>query len=80
MTAAQLHAVRQAYSDAFAEDLRVCAILAGVCVLVTLVTFRRNPQGVLEVRKKQVIEEQGRLKAIREAKANPEETAVSPQV
>jgi hypothetical protein len=49
-TIEQLHAVRQAYSDAFNEDMRVSAIIAGVCILVTLGTFRRNTQPILERR------------------------------
>ncbi|KAI1409056.1 major facilitator superfamily transporter [Hypoxylon sp. FL1857] len=35
-------AVRQAYSDAFNEDMRVCAIIGGVAVLVALGAFSRK--------------------------------------
>jgi hypothetical protein len=45
MTEAQLHSVRQAYSDAFAEEMRVCAIVSGVCVLAALATYRRSGPG-----------------------------------
>jgi hypothetical protein len=70
LTPEQLHAVRQAYSDAFNEDLRVCAIIAGVCVLVTLGTFRKSPQPVLERRRDQMIAEQRRLRELR-GKSSP---------
>jgi hypothetical protein len=62
---AQLHAVRQAYSNAFNEDMRVCAIVSSLCVLVTLGTFRRHNQPVLERRKEQLMTEQRRLKALK---------------
>ena len=63
-TEEQLYAVRQAYSDAFNEDMRVCAIVAGICILVTLGAFRRNPQPVMERRKDQMIAEQKRLRVL----------------
>jgi hypothetical protein len=64
-TAAQLHAVRQAYTDAFNEDLRVCAIISGICILATLGTFRRSNQPVLERRKEQYVAEQKRLRELK---------------
>jgi len=68
MTPAQLFAVRQAYSDAFKEDMRVCAIVSGIGILFTLVSFRRRPEPVWEVRKKAVEVEQRRLKTLREGR------------
>ena len=65
MLPAQLHAVRQAYSDAFNEDMRVCAIVSGVCVLVTLGAFKRNAQPVLERRKQQQLAERKRLRELK---------------
>ncbi|MCJ1433471.1 hypothetical protein MMC27_002833 [Xylographa pallens] len=44
----QLLTVRQAYSDAFSESLKVCAVVMAVCVVVTLGTFQRNPMRVDE--------------------------------
>lgn len=69
LTSEQLHAVRQAYSDAFKEDLRVCAIIAGICFFVTLGAYRRNPLPIMEVRKQFIIKEQRRLKALKAKKA-----------
>jgi hypothetical protein len=66
-TASQIEAVRQAYSDAFSEDMRLCAIIAGICILVTLGTFRRNPPNMQEMRRRQVEEEEERLKGVRES-------------
>jgi hypothetical protein len=62
LSPAQLHAIRQAYSDAFNEDMRVCTVVAGVCVLLTIGTFQRNPIDIPERRKQQVINEQKRLR------------------
>jgi hypothetical protein len=63
LSPAQLHAIRQAYSDAFNEVMRVCAIVAGICVLLTIGTFQRNPLDIPERRKQQVINEQKRLRS-----------------
>ncbi|KAI0154870.1 major facilitator superfamily transporter [Xylariaceae sp. FL1272] len=38
----QLAAIRRAYSDAFREDMRVCAIISGVAILSTIGTYSRN--------------------------------------
>ena len=64
LSSSQLYAVRKAYSDAFNEDMRACAILAGVCVLLTLGTFQRNPPDIQARRKQQIAEEQKRLRDI----------------
>lgn len=62
MTYAQIHAVRQAYSDSFSEDMKVCAIVTGVCVLVTIGTWTRNPVSIEQRHKEQAEEEEERLK------------------
>lgn len=62
LSPAQLYAVRRAYSDAFNEDMRVSAIVAGVCVLLTLGTFQRNPLDIQARREQQVVEEERRLR------------------
>lgn len=67
-TEEQLYAVRQAYSDAFREDLHVCAIISGVCILITLAAFRRNPEPILVARRRFVVEEQERLRGLKDAK------------
>lgn len=61
LSPSQLYAVRKAYSDAFNEDMRVCAIVAGICVLLTLGTFQRNPIDIQTRREQQVVEEENRL-------------------
>ncbi|KAI8958927.1 major facilitator superfamily transporter [Daldinia sp. FL1419] len=38
----QLEATRQAYVDAFTEDMRVCAIVGAVAIFLTFGTFKRN--------------------------------------
>ena len=66
LSPSQLYAIRKAYSDAFNEDMRVCAILAGVCVLLTLGTFQRNPPHIQEKRKQQIADEEKRLRDVQE--------------
>lgn len=53
-TEAQLHAVRQAYSDSFSEGMKVCAAVSAVCALATLMTFRRNVPDVARRRAEQL--------------------------
>ncbi|KAG0646091.1 Rubrofusarin-specific efflux pump aurT [Hyphodiscus hymeniophilus] len=60
----QLHAVRQAYSNAFNEDMRICAVVSGLCILITLGTFRKNTQPIMERRKEQFVIEQKRLREL----------------
>ncbi|PQE08806.1 major facilitator superfamily transporter protein [Rutstroemia sp. NJR-2017a WRK4] len=59
-TSAQLEAVRQAYSDAFHGDMKVCAIVTGACVLVALGTYQRNPPTLEERAIEQKAEEEER--------------------
>ena len=66
LTPMQVLAVRKAYSDAFTEDLRVCAAVAGACVLLTFGTFQRNPPSLMESRKQKFVDEARRVKAQRE--------------
>ena len=66
LSPSQVYAVRKAYSDAFKEDMRVCAILAGVCVLLTLGTFQRNPPDIQARRKQQISDEEQRLRDVQE--------------
>lgn len=49
----QVHTVRQAYTDAFNETLVVCAIIAGVCLVVTAGTWQKNPLTIEERRAQQ---------------------------
>lgn len=64
-TVSQIEAVRQACSDAFSEDMCLCAIIAGVCILVTPDMFRRIPPNMEEMKQRQVREEEKRLKGVR---------------
>jgi hypothetical protein len=61
-TTSQLQAVRKAYSDTFNKDMMVCSIVAGICVLLTLGTFQRNPLDIQERREQQVAGEETRLR------------------
>ncbi|TGO25073.1 hypothetical protein BPAE_0088g00250 [Botrytis paeoniae] len=61
MTYAQLHAVRQEYSDSFSADMKVCATVAGVCVLVTVGTWKKNPVTIEQRLREQITEEVQRL-------------------
>ena len=63
LSPAQRLAIRVAYSDAFNETLLVCAIIAGVCVLVTLGTFRRHPQDLAERRQEQLVNHERDMEA-----------------
>ncbi|MCJ1287288.1 hypothetical protein MMC26_006636 [Xylographa opegraphella] len=61
LTPAQLLAVKQAYSDAFDESLKVCALVMAVCVVVTLGTFQRKPMRVDERMVQRVVEQRDYL-------------------
>jgi hypothetical protein len=65
MTPVQIHAVKQAYSDAFSESMKVCAVLGGVGVLVSLLVWRRVPVEVGVRRREQVEEDKGRREGMR---------------
>ncbi|KAI1498156.1 major facilitator superfamily transporter [Biscogniauxia marginata] len=70
MTQDQLIAIRQVYSDAFSEDMRVCTIIAGISILLTFGTFSRTRLNVAERRQEQIQEEVRRRKAASESKAH----------
>lgn len=61
LSADEVHSVKQAFTDAFDDTLIVCSIISGVCVLVTLGCWRRNPLSIQEMR-----EQQFRNEAIRQ--------------
>ncbi|EOO03912.1 putative mfs multidrug protein [Phaeoacremonium minimum UCRPA7] len=66
LTSTQLSAIRKAYNDAFTETMMVCAIVAGVGILLTLGVYRRNRMTIEEQRKEQIREETERRKAQRD--------------
>lgn len=66
MTIEQLEKVRATWSDAFNDDMRVCCIIAGICILVTLGAWRREAPSLEEMKRRQEEEEEERLKGVRE--------------
>lgn len=61
--------VRKAYNDAFTQTMQVCAIIAGVGVLLTMGTYRRNRGSLEEQRDEQVRVENRRREAEKGAAA-----------
>lgn len=50
----QIHAVKQAYADAFTDSMRVSTAVAGFMFLITIFMYRRNPPGLVERRQQQL--------------------------
>jgi hypothetical protein len=69
LSSQQVHTVQQAYTDAFNETMAVCAILSGICILVTVGCWQKNPMTMEDRRKKQGQNEAMRQHALGEAKA-----------
>lgn len=64
--------IRKTYNDAFTQTMQVCAIIAGVGVLLTMGTYRRNRGSLEEQRSEQVRVENERREAEKSAVAeNP---------
>ena len=42
LTPAQYAAIRKTYNDSFTETMKVCAIVAGIGILLTMGTYRRG--------------------------------------
>ncbi|ORY59463.1 uncharacterized protein BCR38DRAFT_444583 [Pseudomassariella vexata] len=61
----QLDSIRKAYSDAFSEDMRVCAVVAGVAIVLSLGTWSRNRPSVQEILSGHVREEKERRKIVK---------------
>jgi hypothetical protein len=60
MTPAQLHAVRQVYSDSFGEGMQVCAAVSAACVVACALAYRRY--GVdLEARREESMREEDEI-------------------
>ncbi|KAG8167118.1 hypothetical protein KVR01_002807 [Diaporthe batatas] len=55
--------IRKTYNDAFTQTMKVCAIIAGIGVLLTLGTYRRNRGSLDEQRGEQVRNENQRREA-----------------
>ena len=54
--------LRTAFTDAFMESMVVCTVVAGVCVVVSTFTFRRNPTPPAQRREANLVHEIRRLK------------------
>lgn len=72
LSPAQLQAIRQAYTDAFDKSLRVCAIVTGFCVLITLGTYQRKPLSMLERRQQQLTEHKKDKEGVASLTSTPE--------
>lgn len=66
LTEAQLAVVRKTYNDSFTETMKVCAIVAGIGVLITMGTLRRDRLPLLEQRQQMVQREIARRRAEKE--------------
>ncbi|KAI0012220.1 major facilitator superfamily transporter [Xylariaceae sp. FL0662B] len=53
----KLNTIRQAYSEAFNKDMRICTIISGIAILLTFGTFSQKRLTVAEHRERQVREE-----------------------
>lgn len=67
LTPEQYAAIRKTYNDSFTETMKVCAIIAGVGVLLTMGTYRRDRVSLKAQREQQVSNEIGRRRAEKEA-------------
>lgn len=56
-------AVRKAYNDSFTQTMQVCAIVAGIGVLLTMGTYRRNRGSLEDQRDRQIRSENERREA-----------------
>ncbi|KAL1599693.1 hypothetical protein SLS60_007496 [Paraconiothyrium brasiliense] len=71
LTANEVHAVKQAYTDAFDDTLVVCSIVSGVCLLVTLGCWRKDPLSIAERREQQFKNESLRQRALAQLNSPP---------
>lgn len=67
LTQAQYAAIRKTYNDSFTETMKVCAIVAGIGVVLTVGTYRRNRVPLKAQRDQQVHKEIERRRAEKEA-------------
>lgn len=61
-TESQITAIREAYADAFKEEMHVCAIVAGVGILSGLAAWSRDRTSLSDRRDRNVREEAERRK------------------
>jgi hypothetical protein len=65
----QLRAIRKTYADAFNTDMKVAAVVSGVAVVATLVTWRREKVDVQGRHRDRVVEEERRRRRRAEMQA-----------
>ena len=71
----QIQSIRQAYTGAFDQSMIVCSVISGLCLVVTLGCWQKNPI-TMEERRKQLFENEAlRQKALAEARAEAKDTA-----
>lgn len=75
LTLAQYQAIRQTYATAFSQTMKVCAGIAGLCVLVTLGTYQQKRELITEVRRRQVAAEQKRVRLEKEKELQKDKSA-----
>jgi len=68
MTPAQLHAVRQAYSDSFSEVMKVCAAISAACAVACALAYRRHGVDLQARREEQMREEDEMARVAAESK------------
>ena len=59
----QAETERRAFAATYSESMVVCAVIAGICVLVSLFLYRKNPVPVDIRRKENFMQEMSRRKA-----------------
>ncbi len=74
----QLQAVRQAYADSFTEELRICAGIAALALITTLMTFERHPRSMQELRQQQIKDDDERNRELEAKEGEKRQPAVSP--
>lgn len=67
----QLATIRSTYNEAFTETMKVCAIVAGVGILVSMGTYRRNRTSLVLQREEKVREEITRRQIEQSRKQEP---------
>lgn len=71
LSADQVHAVKQAFTDALNNTLVVCAIISGICLLVTIGCYQKDPPSIAERREQQQANQAIRQKALAELRSEP---------
>lgn len=62
----QQAAIRKTYNDSFTEAMKVCAVVAGIGILITMGTYRRDRVPIQKQREQTVCDEIRRRRAEKE--------------